>query len=183
MLNSTPKDDTKKTESAPKNSAKNVVSARADNSKQKPPIGYLIFGAILLFGSLILWRFVPTTNQVIIKSVDHSSVVRVSVADNDITRSQGLSGAIGLEQNEGKLFIYQKPEIPKFWMKDMKFPIDIIWIDEHYKIIGFEQSVQPSSYPATFSPKKPIKYVLEVNADFVSKHKIRAGDSVKLQLN
>lgn len=177
-----PKGDTKKTESAPKNSAKNVAPVRG-SPKQKPPIGYLIFGAILLFGSIFLWRFVPTPDQVVIKSADHSSAVRVSIADDSASRAQGLSGVDKLGQNEGKLFVYQEPEIPKFWMKDMKFPIDIIWIDEQYKITGFEQSVQPSSYPTTFSPKTPIKYALEVNADFVSDRKIQVGDYVKLQLN
>lgn len=86
----------------------------------------------------------------------------VSISDTDLKREKGLSLLSGLKINEGMLFIFQKIETPSFWMKEMLFPLHIIWIDENMKIIGVENNILPESYPKTFSPTVPIKYVLEV---------------------
>src|SRR5690349_20381775 len=56
----------------------------------------------------------------------------VSLADTDATREQGLSGALGLGTTEGMLFLFDYPGRPAFWMKDMLFSIDIIWISQDW---------------------------------------------------
>lgn len=74
------------------------------------------------------------------------------------------------------LFVYQDDVKPTFWMKGMRFPIDIIWLDKNLTIVGFEKDVIPSTFPETFSPPETIRYVLEVNAGFVDKHQLKIGD-------
>lgn len=100
------------------------------------------------------------------------------VVSNDIDREKGLSGKKEIFPNEGMLFVFNKEEVPKFWMKDMNFPIDIVWIDENKKIVGVEQDISPETYPNTFSPKSKIKYVLEVGANNISNINDLVGSSV-----
>ena len=78
------------------------------------------------------------------------------------------------------LFIFPTPTVPQFWMKDTLFPLDFIWINQDLKIAGVERNVLPESFPATFSPAKPVRYVLEVNAGLTDNFNIQVGDSVGL---
>lgn len=91
-------------------------------------------------------------------------------------RSQGLSGRSGLPENTGMLFVFEKPAIYKFWMKDMKFPLDIIWLDESKRVVFIEKNVSPESYPNYFAPTDDSKYVLEINAGQSDKYGIKVGD-------
>ena len=76
------------------------------------------------------------------------------------------------------LFVYDEPDIPSFWMKDMKFSIDIIWIDENNKVVGIEKNINPETYPQTFAPSRQILNVLEVNAGWSDAHSIEIGDKI-----
>jgi len=89
---------------------------------------------------------------------------KVEIADNDIERAKGLSGREFLAQGHGILFIFPQPGVYGFWMKDMNFSIDIVWLDEDLKVVGIEQNVGPETFPQTFYPPVHIKYVVEVNA-------------------
>ncbi|WP_425354760.1 DUF192 domain-containing protein, partial [Listeria monocytogenes] len=75
----------------------------------------------------------------------------------------GLSGRSSLGINSGMFFIFDYEHLPRFWMKDMQFPIDIVWINKDMKIIGVEKNLNQNTYPNTYSPKEKIKYVLEIN--------------------
>ena len=63
-------------------------------------------------------------------------------------------------------------------MKDMTFPIDIIWIDEQFRIIYIKEQVDPSTYPDTFAPDSPARFVLEMNSFFVESFQINVGDKL-----
>jgi len=101
--------------------------------------------------------------------------LEVEIADTLVSRKQGLSGKESLGDNQGMLFVYGEPGNYSFWMKDMKFAIDIIWIDENKKIVDITYNAVPESYPQTFSPKLPAKYVLEVSGLWVEEHGIGIG--------
>ncbi len=107
--------------------------------------------------------------------------VNVSLARTPLERSRGLSGAPGLKENEGMLFIFDTPDYHGFWMKGMRFPLDIIWFDDSGRIVDIAESVLPESYPKTFISKDRARYVLEVNAGFVSSHAVRIGDKISLE--
>lgn len=104
--------------------------------------------------------------------------IQVSVADDDKEREQGLSGVSNLPENEGKLFIFQEETTPGFWMKDMAFPLDIIWISKEGSIVALTEDLSPSSYPDIVSPPVPVTMVLEVNAGFAQRHGIHEGQFV-----
>ena len=104
--------------------------------------------------------------------------VLVEVADTNEKRVRGLSGHKALADGEGMLFVFEKPDKYSFWMKEMLFPIDIIWIGEDFTIVDITENAEPSSYPTLFTPKNEARYVLEVNAGFSEKYRISIGDMI-----
>jgi hypothetical protein len=81
------------------------------------------------------------------------------------------------------LFILGSKGIPTFWMKDMNFPLDFIWIDDD-QVVDVTKNVPPPSPGeslAIYSPKAPSNYVLELNAGTVDEYQISIGDKVVIQ--
>jgi len=97
-------------------------------------------------------------------------------------KTRGLMYRDKLGKNEGMLFIYENErENLKFWMKNMNFPIDIIWLNKEKEIIYIHKNLQPcSSDPCQlYSPKeRKVMYVLEVNANFSNEKNLSVGDKV-----
>lgn len=93
----------------------------------------------------------------------------VDVADSVIERQKGLSNTSSLDKNAGKLFVFENSELHGFWMKDMNYPIDIIWFDDAWRVVGISKNTLPESYPTVFYPQSFAKYVLEVNSGWAEK--------------
>ena len=116
----------------------------------------------------------------------NNKTLKVEVVDTEEERRKGLGGKSGLEENEGMLFVFEEKDISRaFWMKDMEFSIDIIWIDDG-KIVQITRDVPPAN-PGTsdaelkfYTSNQTIDYVLEVNAGFAEKNQINVGDLVDL---
>lgn len=100
----------------------------------------------------------------------------VEVANTDAARVKGLSGRDPLPENQGLLFVFEEDGYPAIWMKDMRFAIDIIWINREGEIVHIEESVTPGTYPRTFKPAAPARYVVEVNAGYADARNVRVGD-------
>jgi len=141
---------------------------------------FLILGLIIIGGSIFLfWGQTQTLNTKtkIIKINDTS--IKVEVADTPETRVQGLSGKKRLVDNTGMLFVFDSPARYGFWMKDMNFAIDIVWIDEKFHIIGIEREVSPETFPQIFYPPQAVKYVLELPAGAANRYHIGIGAVVQ----
>lgn len=76
------------------------------------------------------------------------------------------------------LFVFDRADYHSFWMKDMNFAIDIIWIDESKKIIDITRNAEPESYPNIFKPRLPVRYVLEVTSGWSKENNIQIGAQV-----
>lgn len=109
-----------------------------------------------------------------------STPVSVTIADSLEEQQRGLSHVVSLGEFEGKLFVFDEPDYYAMWMKDMLIPIDIVWIDESFTVVHIEKNVKPDTYPETFAPPVPARFVLEVNAFFTENANIEVGDSVTL---
>lgn len=107
--------------------------------------------------------------------------ISIVVADTPEKRTQGLSGTDHVPK-EGLLFVFPQPGKYGFWMKDMRYAIDIIWIDESGKIIDVTDDFLPSSYPEIYTPKSDALYVLEVPETFIEDEKIQIGEQVQLRI-
>lgn len=101
----------------------------------------------------------------------------VEVADSPLLRQRGLSGRSILPSGHGMLFIFDNPGYHVFWMKEMKFNLDLVWI-EGGKVVGVSQAFA-SSPNALYTPPQPARYVLEVNAN----SGIKTGEEVKFNLD
>ena len=105
-------------------------------------------------------------------------VVPVESVDTPEARAKGLQERQQLFG--GMLFIHQQPEKLRYWMKGMKIPLDMIWIDADKKIVDISKNVPVCTAdpcPA-YHPKVLAQYVLEVNAGFVAKHNVKKGMTV-----
>lgn len=107
----------------------------------------------------------------------------IEVARTEDQKIKGLSDRDKLDENSGMLFLFDAKERYGFWMKNMRFPIDIIFIDDN-KIVSISHSAQPPQDPAAnlpiFKPSKPINRVLEINDGLSNKYKFKEGDKVTI---
>ena len=106
--------------------------------------------------------------------------IAVAVADTSSSQSRGLSGREKLEPNEGMLFVFPKPALSGFWMKDMRFPIDIIYFDADRRIVDVWEDATPESYPKVFTPRVHAQFVLEVPAGFFADHHLKVGNIIEI---
>jgi len=94
----------------------------------------------------------------------------VELAVTPAERSQGLSGREVLPQGTGMLFVFEGDQHLSFWMRDMNFPLDIVWIDSSCHVVDISkdapipESGQGLSDLPRFSPSEPARFVLEINA-------------------
>jgi len=108
----------------------------------------------------------------------------VEVVDTPAARARGLSGRASLPPGEGMLFVFEDTQIHTFWMKDMMFPLDLVWIGEQCNVDSITPDVPPptpeqadSDLPR-FHPPQPVRYVLEINGGEAAAANIQVGDPV-----
>ena len=106
----------------------------------------------------------------------------VFVAQTTDELESGLSFQDRLPADRGMIFVFSTVSDYGFWMRDMKFPLDIVWIDKDKKIIGISSNLSPETYPTVFSPISPVLYVLEVNAGEAQKTGMATGTMLKFDL-
>lgn len=106
--------------------------------------------------------------------------VMASIASTTDSRIKGLSGTPYLPAEIVKLFVFEKSDNWGFWMQDMQYGLDIIWVSAEAEIVHLEKSVSPITYPKIFTPDFPALYVLETRAGFVEINNIKVGAKVIL---
>lgn len=117
--------------------------------------------------------------------INNQSII-VNVVRNKDDRAVGLSGRTSLNINEGMLFLFEAPGDYGFWMKDMTFPIDIVWIKDD-TIIGVTERVfpppqdTPAEEIAIHHPPAPANKVLEIAAGRAKLLHAKAGDTVEVR--
>jgi len=104
-------------------------------------------------------------------------IFKVRVAKNYFTQTKGLSGLKSLKDNEGMLFVFSSPQKRTFWMKDMNFDLDIIFIRNN-EIVEIATLNKPSNSIPSYSSQKEADKVLEINAGLCEKLNIKAGDKI-----
>jgi uncharacterized membrane protein (UPF0127 family) len=142
-----------------------------------------IFIKYISFNKNFLNTFVTNSQKSVIIS---GKKLLVDIADTPALQTKGLSGRQSLDENQGMLFVFPSEAKQFFWMKDMLFPIDIIWINKDEEIVYIDENA-PIPEPNTadyklplYSSPKAVKYVLEVNAGYSEKYSIKVGDRVEI---
>lgn len=107
----------------------------------------------------------------------------VDLANTDAARNKGLAGIDDLGVNGGLLMDFKSSGEWGIWMKGMKVPIDIIWLDQGKKVIYIKKGANPSTgTTVTYTPKSPARYVLELPAGSVDKSAIQIGQVAQFTL-
>jgi uncharacterized membrane protein (UPF0127 family) len=129
---------------------------------------------------------------------DDGHEIFIELAKTKEEREQGLSGKEKLKVynhgevlvTEGMLFVFENPDVLSFWMKDMNFDLDMIWLDEDYRIIKIAEDAKASSYDSQNQGSSQIfandvdskaKYLLEINSGIAKKMDLKVGDILRLQ--
>lgn len=136
-------------------------------------VGLLAIYAYLNYGDEIYYAVFnePAYYNIFVGTV----AIDVTIANTEEERKLGLSNTKPLKDLQGKLFLFDKEGFYGMWMKDMNYPIDIIWVNNDLEIVHIEENVSPETYPKVFGPDEPARYVLETKAFFVSTYKIKEG--------
>jgi len=112
-----------------------------------------------------------------------STTVAASVADSMPERIKGLSGTPYLPEGVVKLFAFGVAGEQAIWMKDMNYPLDIIWVAEDGEIVHLEENISPDTYPRSFASPTPAFFVIEANAGFIASSSVALGDDVVIVLD
>jgi len=107
--------------------------------------------------------------------------VIADVADTVGKQTKGLMGRQRIPEDRGMLFVYKKSVKLSFWMKNMRIPIDMFFIDNHFTIRHIVEKAKPcpknGDCPSYRSPI-PVRYVLELQSGFAQRFGVKTGDKV-----
>lgn len=146
----------------------------------------IVFGALYFINPNTKTGFVlpgskPDNSKKVVNI--NNSKINIEIADTQDKRTKGLGGRDSLATDSGMLFIFPKADKYSFWMKGLKFPLDIIWINGDRIVdtlinVKPPESGQKDETLSVFQPVSPVDKVLEVNAGMVDKLQVRVGDKI-----
>lgn len=99
------------------------------------------------------------------------------VSDTDERREKGLSDIPSLKDNEGMIFIFDTLDYHHFWMKDMKFSLDLIFLKDN-RVVDVLENLKPETYPLTFTSKEKADAVIELPVGNIKKTGLSIGDTI-----
>jgi uncharacterized membrane protein (UPF0127 family) len=120
----------------------------------------------------------PATPSVELKGSTYS----IEIAEDDASREHGLMDRESMPADHGMLFIFQEDAMRAFWMKNCKFPQDMLFFDAQRKLISVQRNVPACTAdpcPA-YSSGAPARYVLELNAGQAEKLGVHPGDELTI---
>jgi len=110
--------------------------------------------------------------------------IYVKIADSPEEKKQGLSGRESLAEDRGMLFIYPEPGNYSFWMKEMKFNLDFVFINDQ-KVVDLKENIpfpKEGEEPQTIRAEATFDKVLEINQGIIEKLGIKVGDEVLIPI-
>lgn len=144
-------------------------------------VASLLFGvALILFGAWLVLSTMTSSSQQ--KVIFKTSEVIVETPETPEEFALGLGNRDSLNEDTGMLFVYDNEDQRYFWMENMRFSIDIIWIDADEVVVDITSNLSPDTYPDRFTSSEPSQYVLEVNAGYAEENDIKVGDKVIIRL-
>lgn len=111
----------------------------------------------------------------------HGQRYHTVIMRTDAERERGLSGTGSLPDDQAMLFVFQRDSQWGMWMKDMQYPIDIVWLNSDRRVVYMVKDAQPSSYPDTvYRPGVGSRYVIELPSGTIERTGIVEGDLATL---
>ena len=126
----------------------------------------------------------PFSSETATVTID-GHVVDAEIADKGALRERGLSYRDGLELDTGMLFVYSDESVRSFWMFEMRFCLDMLWITDG-RLVGAAENACPAESAEDEIPRfrspEPVQYVLEVEAGWMAEHDVEVGAEVELEV-
>lgn len=133
--------------------------------------GILIAAALaIIIGAAVILALAFTQPRVMVRLGD--GIFNARVATTAPQLEKGLSGTKQLAPGQAMLFVFGGDEKWSIWMKDMNYPIDIVWLDANKTVVYMAKNVSPDTYPQSFQPNKPARYVVELAAGTIDQRAI-----------
>ena len=144
-----------------------------------------IFLAIVAILAAIFWLSIKPKKDQLVQPANNTSEIRINgkqfsaeIASTPEKMAMGLSDRSELCQDCSMLFVFEKPSAVSFWMKDMRFDLDIVWISGD-EIVGIDKDVSHErGTAAVVHPSVPVDKVLEINAGASDRLNLRVGDKI-----
>lgn len=122
----------------------------------------------------------PRLDSVVISANDVEFTAEIAKTGEE--KARGLSDRNCINDTHAMIFPYALTGDYCFWMKDMNFAIDMVWLDDDKKLVNSSTNVSPDSYPEKFCPEKPAKYIIEFSAGTVENYNWQTGTEFKFTL-
>lgn len=142
----------------------------------------ILFAFFSLMAVVVVFFFYQKLSSPVANIKTHEFQLLIARSETD--RQIGLSQYNNLAAGKAMVFIFEKPDYYRFWMKDMKFPIDLIFIKDNKITTIYENLPIPKSSKDSlpiYSPSQPIDKTLEINAGLVKKLNFKVGDIVEFR--
>jgi hypothetical protein len=148
---------------------------------KRPFFWILVFFILSLVGIIIfqLHQNFLEKNTVIIYTGAGAVRINIEYATTPEEWQKGFMNRSSLRKNSGMLFIFPEEETREFWMKSVLIPLDLMFISSNGRIneiTTLEPCTVEESQCPSYNSKFPSKYVIEVNAGFVTQNQILEGD-------
>jgi uncharacterized membrane protein (UPF0127 family) len=140
--------------------------------------------AITTVLSIALPACVHAASHVVSLTLPSGKVLQTEVMVSSEERAMGLMFRPSLPADHGMLFLFEAPDFHAIWMKNCKFPIDIVWLDADHKVVDVAEAVPPCTKEPcpVYTPLRKASYVVEINAGQAKKEKATLGAALSFTL-
>jgi uncharacterized membrane protein (UPF0127 family) len=143
----------------------------------------IISGVVLAIGVTFLLVFLPMLTKPETDLWLGDGIFKVTVASTQTAREQGLSGKSELDADHALLMVFPSEDQWGIWMKNMNFPIDIVWMNKGKKVVYIQKNAPFDNQTTIYKPEKSALYVVELPAGTTSKKSIMVGETAIFQIN
>ena len=135
---------------------------------------------LLAVGLAALAAASAATPAVVPMTLPSGTVLQVEVMVKDEDRAMGLMFRPSLPRDRGMLFVFETSDFHGIWMKNCKFPIDILWLDEQRSVVHVAEAVPPcKAEPCpVYNPLRKASFVVELNAGQARREKAVIGSTL-----
>ena len=132
-----------------------------------------LFLLILIASGFLIFKLFYKPS-IISRAIINGQTFKLLIADTPQLRNRGLSYRDSLSRDSGMLFIFEKKDFYSFWMNEMKFPLDFLWINDE-TIVDLSENIPLFSEGeiTTVKPSKPVNKVLEVNSGIIKEYGLK----------
>jgi len=115
-----------------------------------------------------------------VKAKISGEIFDLVVAADPISRQVGFMNVEKIKQNEGMLFVFDKAEIQNFWMKNTYLSLDIIFLDEDFRVITIHKQTEPLNDKKLYSSFKPSRYAIEITGGMSDQINLSIGEIIEI---